>query len=72
MLMTPSQRKKFTVHKALLKNTGSYWADNDAFESDLGKKGIIILKDENPEAWNLFAKWLYTGMPIITTLLAIF
>ena len=56
------QRQTFAVNKALLKKCTR--AFDKLLESDSAKKGILALKDENPQVFKLFKNWLYTGKPL--------
>jgi hypothetical protein len=56
------QVMKFTIHKLLLQAHTDHFDKIGCFEGDAGKQGNITLKDDSPEAFDMFHKYAYKGV----------
>jgi hypothetical protein len=57
--LTNSQRRTFSVHKALLQKYTKHF--DTTLASEAGKQGLIFLNEEDPEVFKMLYDWLYTG-----------
>jgi hypothetical protein len=55
------QCQTFSIHKHLLQKVTQYL--NKLLTSKDGQKGVIVLKDEDAETFEMFYDWLYTVIP---------
>lgn len=54
--------QRFGIHKSLLCHRSAFFeaAFNGSFKE--GEEGVVVLEDEDPETFQRFNEWLYTGI----------